>query len=437
MRETSKKQDLSGIVLPANLSYFGVSIGQDVIKNIDRVLSLNVGRDVNLRYVLERFTKMVEEDALIGHCVDLRNLIIRSFNYELQNDSADANAKMITEFVRRNIFENINFDSLLEALLQALTYGFVVIEKVFEVIENKLMLVGFKSPYSGYFAFSKSYELLYYPDGAYNGQYINLQDKLEKFVVWSYNSKFDNPYGKSILDASLYYLYLFRKEALKAWYVYAIKFGAPVLYGVYDPVGIEEKEKHDFADLIGSIRTGLNVAIPNSLDIKSVRDVEQHKGYEIFNSFWKMSSMDIANRLIFQSMSAEGDKYGSYAKNKVYQNVMEMAFSSDAQRLADVVNEQVIKHLVDYNFGQQRYYPYINFSVDVVKNMETYVRVLDTLMQHGLEVPEDFLREYFHIPPANDRVVGISKDKIKNKTGESDANTNKKQVKTKQLELQA
>jgi len=362
--------EISNKIIPISNQYENQTYN-DIIANEAPVLKLNIGRENVYRRVLDLYYEVIEKEPFISHCIDLRQKYITSLKIKIKEISN----KEIEDFIYKILFENIDFSAFLIQVLSSQVYGFSIQEKLYEMRNGKWEMVGYQPipPHTIAFKYNKetnAIDIVYNKNGFFYGNDVtNLSEYRNKFILYTYNPRFGNPYGQSLIDTGVYQLFLYKKEIKKAWYIAVQKYGKPIPYGEY--VGTLSKEEQDvLIQKVADIGNGNATVFPQGDMLLNQLDIKRRDSSEMFENYWRTIDNESANRLLFTTMSAETDDVGSLARNEVYESVQQMCFYADGRNMVGTLNEELVKPEIIRNFGEQEEYPLL-YIPDYEKDADT------------------------------------------------------------------
>ena len=130
-----------GIKTKANLN--PNLMNSDEKQNQDRVLVISPAQDkaqntegLLIYEYIERF------DLQVRTVLQTRRAKVKALTYQIHTPDVEEADKLkeITAFIKRNLFEILNFDDILSKALLAQQYGFVVFEKVYQNRDSSWIL---------------------------------------------------------------------------------------------------------------------------------------------------------------------------------------------------------------------------------------------------------------------------------------------------------
>ena len=222
---------------------------------------------------------------------------------------------------------------------------------------------------------------------------------VSKFLIFSYQKEFGNWYGTSDLRPA-YRGWWSKDTIIKFWNIYLERFANPTVLGKYrsnDPTS-----RGNLRNILDNLtaKTSITHRI-DEFDIEflepkrnSTQDFKESIGY-----YDRAISRSI---LIPDRLVAEG-QFGAYSQAKVHFDVFIFVLEKLRQDLEEtVVNEQLIKRLVDFNYAGVNNIPHFKFNpltdAQRVELQEMFLNAVD----RGVIVPtledENYIRESLFFP---------------------------------------
>ncbi len=348
--------------------------------------------DVILPYTendLLTYKKMATTDSHITSCLKTLKSKILEQKYVITGN------KKHVKFIQDN-FDNLNMYKQFEELLEALIYGFTIHyidwkdpkDNDGQWIIDELVLWGSNIQDVQSWGFDKDGDVIYL--GKYNSNNINMtEDNPNSILENTFDYTSDNKYGTSLMQP-LFWLYLFKKEALKLWTKLLERFGSPAIIALMNETGNDFiKKLNKVADDLNEIKSNSGVVINGADDVK----VLSHSGgADDFKTLIKYVNDEIS-KVILGSVLMSGDEaqYGSYARQVVDERTLMSRVKYYLDQLKEVMNKDLIPKMIKLNFGEQKEYPTLEFEIKDVINFEE----LTKLMELGVEVDLDKLNELY------------------------------------------
>lgn len=317
------------------------------------------------------FTKMRQDDQ-IKAAMGFKKLAVLSSGWKICPPEGKEEDDEPTRFVS-HCLRNMKGDLVedIREILTAMEYGYSVSEKIYAPIEfgeftGKIGLQRIKTKSPDTFEFNVDMF------GNLTGltQNVGTRTKvplpIDKFVVYSFDSEFGNPYGRSELEAA-YRAYWCKDNAYKWMLMFLERHGIPPIMLMISK-SIKETDQSRIRTILKNLQSGTVAVLPRvdkddlqfeKLDLSDALD-------RVFQPAIQMYNGDIARALLMPSLIGVTDdnSQGSYARSNVHFDSLMMIV--DRIRTCDiqkrVMNEQVIPYLVDLNYPTVSEYPTFEFE---------------------------------------------------------------------------
>ena len=224
----------------------------------------------------------------------------------------------------------------------------------------------------------------------------------EKFIIYSYNMKFGNYYGRSDLF-SAFRSYLIKKHVMKFWSVWLERYASPFIWAqVKATAGMKPaalKEIDAFLKLIGTrnaIRVTDDVTL-NPIQFSTAGGDAYEKAIEAHNRF--ISHAILCPNLLGYTQQ---QTTGSYALGKKHFDAFVWTLEKMGRDTSEaIVGEQIIKRLINLNFPNvdQDLLPTFKFEGIEEESIESRSRIVTILAQNGfLDPGETWIRDFLTLP---------------------------------------
>ncbi len=279
----------------------------------------------------------------------------------------------VTEFVRDALTAVPGgMNRALRAVMLGMDYGYSITEKVYEEREGKLLLARLISAKPHYFDFEADGHgrvlalLQRYVPGVETNERAFPPDK---FIVYSHESEFENPYGRSDLEAA-YRAWWTKDNAYKWLAVMLERYGMPPLFLLYNTNAYQGAEVTKLKSIVKNIQNATLGLIPrgnkDDLEFSSQQLAAQSK--DVFLAALARFDADIAKALLQPSLtgfSGEGgaaENRGSLARSNVHWKAFLYVVGELQSAVATAINEQLVRPTCDLNFAGLKSYPIFRFA---------------------------------------------------------------------------
>jgi phage gp29-like protein len=185
------------------------------------------------------------------------------------------------------------------------------------------------------------------------------------------------------------------REGWKFWAVYLERFGSPLVRATV-PRTTTPAERKELEDVISSIQQRTGLVIPEGVAIEFVEATRS--GTASYREFIEEQKEAIAIVVLGQTLTTYVGSRGPQALGTVHERTKEEILAADAEAIATVVNEQIIRRLVDANYAGIERYPVWTWEMTDVRDLESFARVVVRLRNTGIRVPTEWVYRTFGIP---------------------------------------
>lgn len=384
---------------------WGVLLGDWHMKNPDELVALKG---------IETYGEMVRRHPQVKAALRFKQLSVISPGWAIQphagreSDEATATAKEKAEFIE-DVLNGVcgQFDDVLMQVLSALQYGFSVTEKVYRLEDvgqwsGKVVVDRFapKPPKTFDFALDEFGNIKENGLIQYKHTYRQKELDPQKFIIFSHAGETGNPYGVSDLRPA--YKYYFGSDILAGfWFLSMERFADPLAIGKV-PRTASASVRDGFEEILKRLQQKGVVVLNDDQAIELVE--RQVNGYAHYERTLKYCDMMIARSMLLPDLlTSEGSRVGSKALGQVHGDAFVLVLEHLGGLLAEVINEQVIRELIDWNFTTPGEYPTFAFNAYSEEDQQSIAEMFEGLVDKQIVAPtEAFIRERLNMPPRED-----------------------------------
>ena len=297
------------------------------------------------RYGLQLWERM-ELDGHLFNALQTRKATVLALPRQILAWDKSPAAREQRDFVGRTL-DQVQFHQDLKDLLDAVAKGYSISEIMWVQRDGRWVPSDIKSRAQGRFLFGWENELrLWGPWDPWPGTPM----PQHKFLVASFDPRWDNAYGNAVLS-KCFWPWWFKKHGLKFWMIFLEKFGAPTVVGKFPP-GSSDEQKTALLDAAAAVREETGVVIPDNqmLELLEAQRQGATVSYEAFCDYLdKQISQAVVGATLASGEASKGG--GNRAMAQVHQETLMNLVSDDAQMLMECVNRDLIRPLIEFNFG--------------------------------------------------------------------------------------
>jgi len=217
-----------------------------------------------------------------------------------------------------------------------------------------------------------------------------------KCVLYVYNPQDELPYGNSDLR-SVYKHWWSKDTIVRFWNLALQKFGMPMVYAQASATGDNGGQ---ILETLKAIQQDSSAVFPRDV-APQLLQATGNTG-DAFLSAVDWHNQQIAQGILLQTLtSGEGRRTGSLALGKVHFDVLLYVLENAKADLEAVVNSQIVRPLIEYNFGDAaETMPRFALGSVNERDITQLAQAYDVLLTHGVaDSKEQAVRELFDLPP--------------------------------------
>jgi len=194
------------------------------------------------------------------------------------------------------------------------------------------------------------------------------------------------------------YMYLFKNYTLKDWVVFNERYAMPMRVGKFGP-GTSEADRKVLKSAVFNLGTDAAAVISDSTVIELLEQTGKRASADVFQRLTEFCDRAVSKAVLGHTGSAEATP-GRLGSENEAREVRQDLLEADAKALAKTITMQLIRPLVEFNFGPGTNLPSFRFkyeaNVDLKALAETYATLVRDVGFPG--IPEGHIRERFAIP---------------------------------------
>jgi phage gp29-like protein len=186
-------------------------------------------------------------------------------------------------------------------------------------------------------------------------------------------------------------------------------------FEVAEAGGADKGQRRALAEQIDSAGADGTVVLPPGYDLKILQAAAST--WSIYSAQIKLANMAFEISIKGQNLTTEIDSGGSRAAAEVHERVEDRVIINLLKRTQDVIRRQILVWWAEFNFGNRRAAPYIEFKAeneDLTKKAQRFDKVagaVKKLWQGGHKVDPAWVKEEFHVEIQRDpEAISIQSD---------------------------
>ncbi|MCI5075561.1 DUF935 domain-containing protein [Oricola sp.] len=189
--------------------------------------------------------------------------------------------------------------------------------------------------------------------------------------------------------------FFFKSFTLKDWAIFCEAYGQPLRLGKFHP-GATEKDKETLMRAVASIGSDFAAVVPESMAIEFVQ-AQISGSHELFERRADWLDRQISKLVLGQTATTDAIA-GGHAVGKVHDQVRGDIEDADARQLRTTIKRDLVRPLIDLNYGPQKNYPDVNIGRPDEVDIESLVNNVATLVPLGLKVGMATMRDKIGVP---------------------------------------
>jgi phage gp29-like protein len=190
--------------------------------------------------------------------------------------------------------------------------------------------------------------------------------------------------------------YMCKGYSLKDWMAFVEVYGMPLRLGKYDQ-GASPEAKTELLRAVANLGTDAAAIIPKSMEIMFEDGARSGGGIgeAVFERLANWLNNQVSKAVLGQTMTTEDGS--SLSQAEVHDKVRGDILVSDAEQLSATLARDLVKPLVDLNFGPRKKgeYPIVKLVVEEPEDLESLAKSLPPFINLGLPVEASVILDKF------------------------------------------
>jgi len=296
----------------------------------------------------EYYWEMVDSDGVLAGALEDHLDGVVGLPWDVIPTDEDEASLKIADFVRTALEGISKFDDDLFEILTSCVTGFSVGEVIWKdkEIDGKLMLVPdrISNRKPDLFRFGDELELRLFLTDLSKGD--DTRQWPCKFIVHSFRSRSENPYGVSVLRA-VYWVWWFKHNAFNYW-LRAAEVGSEVTPVFRYDENASEEEIDEMAKAAQQFLKSKYIVCPNKCTIEFPHITIDP---ELASNLIQQCDSEMRYRILGSTLSSGTDSFGSRALGEVHEGQEQKRVEHSAKSLAECLNSTLVRWIVELNFG--------------------------------------------------------------------------------------
>mgnify|MGYP001580441305 FL=1 len=323
------------------------------------------------RQGMEIFDRMRRDDQ-VKAALYFKKYAALLTGWEIVSPKDEEDTWEVSQFIRDTLTnitdDERTLDDILLEVLTALDFGFSVSEKLFREDDGRLVIYDVKTrrPHSLEFQQDPYGKLLAIRQNDRQASQVQISIPQEKAILYVHQREFDNLYGQSDLEAA-YRAWVVKDNSYRWLAMFLEKLGIPPIFILYNPSAYLGQPLNQLQTIIERLQSATFGMMPRreekDLDFWSPQLAGQANS--VFMPALEMFNRDIARAILVPSLvgATAESMQGSFARSQTHFDSFMMVVDRLRKSLASVVQSQLIRQLVNFNYGgvKESGYPQFRF----------------------------------------------------------------------------
>lgn len=358
--------------------------GSGVLSNLDKtVLARGGGRGLELYDDVER-------DPHAYAVLEKRKRAPLSRPWDVKPRAKRLRAQKAADFVRDALWGL--FDDLCYNMADAILKGFAVIEVIWDNVDGQILPVALKGRDPRRFYFDQNNRLLLRVNKEANGPQSTIYLPERKFIVLTFNGRYDNPYGQG-LGGKIWWYVFFKREMEKLYANGLEKFAIPPVIGS-TPEGMTDDESvRKVFDMLQALASDSTLVKPASVEVDTLNIPSYDPN--AFKVAIDHYNEEISKAVLGETLTTNMGKTGSRAATETHNDVRLELTQADSDVMCAVINNTLVKWIIEFNFPGNTDYPLVFRDLTIAEDMTKRAQRDAIISSMGFKPKLEYIQEMY------------------------------------------
>lgn len=356
----------------------------------------------NEPWSMSYYRELEEKDEDVANCLDSLKLSVLQRDRSVQPaNEDDSKAVEVKEFIEKQL-DPLDFHNVLDCILDASGYGFSVQEMEFDVSAGQASLLRVDDCPQELFLFGNRFRPqignLQYLDNPFASEGAEVPES--KFLITTYRKRAGNRMGRPLLKG-VFWPSWFKRNMQRLWVQFAEKGPgtAVVRYNDAD----NESDKRKAAEIAQAIIDSVAIGVPRNFDIEiELLKIARAQDPAVYEHFFQAMQYSIARRILGETLTSFGNEGGTGAKaqGQVHADTLEQRTIELCRAVETVINRQLVRPLVIWNFGPDAPMPKWGFDTEEEEDLLERLNIDAGLQRMGKKFTVGYIVDRYAVPLA-------------------------------------
>lgn len=245
-------------------------------------------------------------------------------------------------FFIKKIFESIDVDKLILQILDAIFYGYSILEIVWMEKDGHFIPHKIEEKPQEWFSFDSGNTLRLVE--SFGSEGILLPPY--KFLCAFHQPTYINPYGEKTLSRC-YWPVTFKRSGLQFWVTFSEKYGLPFLVAK-EPRTYTNEETQALLQSLEKMLQDTIAVIPDDSSIEFIESAHAHSS-DVYKKYLDFCNSEISKAILSETLTTEVTDKGTYAAAKTHRDILHHLVQGDKRLVEKTVNK-LIAMIWELNF---------------------------------------------------------------------------------------
>jgi phage gp29-like protein len=347
------------------------------------------------------YRELEDKDEDVSNCLDTLKLSVLERDRNVQSYDDTPGALEVKEFIEAQLGA-LDLHTVLDCILDAPAYGFSIQEMLFDTSMGQASLVGIDDCPQELFLFGDRYQPQIGPLQFLDQPWLSTGRLVpeEKFIIFTYRKRSRNRMGRPLLK-SVFWPSWFKRNVQRLWMQYAEKGPGTAVVRYNDASSASERQQA--VEIAEAIVNNTAIAVPMNFQYdEELLKVARSQDPAVYEKFFQAMQYSIARRILGETLTSFGNEGGggSKAQGETHANTLDQRSIELCRQLESVINRQVVRPLVLWNFGPKAPMPKWAFDLEEAEDLEVRLTIDSGLQRMGKQLSVGYVADRYDTPLA-------------------------------------
>ncbi len=345
------------------------------------------------------YRELEEKDEDVGNALDTLKLKVLERDHNLLPGDDSQLGLDVRDFIEAQLKQLPDFYNVIDCMLDSVGYGFSVQELMFDTSAGQIELTGINDCPQELFLFGPRFQpqigqLQFLPTPyAMEGALVPEQ----KFLVMSYRKRSRNRMGRPLLK-SVFWPSWFKRNIQRLWLQYAEKGPGTAVVRYNDADNVAERQQAVAIAQAIVERTAIAVPQNFSYDVELLK-VARALDPAVHEHFFKAMQMSIIRKILGETLTSFGSEggAGSRSMGNTHADTLETRSVALCGAVQSVINGQLIRNLVLWNYGPDAPMPIWSFDVAEEEDLAKRIGIDAEAQRMGVPMSVSYMQKRYDI----------------------------------------